>query len=230
MERIISFSDVLSPEVNQEMLKILKSSNGWQIAHDNMGRDCNIIDDPHYPGVLDSDKAVYVSDAGFVQRTYDQDKPVRNEDKYNDLNAYAKLVMHICIRRAASGGYFYNNPRLYRVFWNYYSSASYGSLHHDEHGQDKDVTFTSLIYYINDCGSEHGTRVIEPGKKNHFYESKQGNAIMFPSNTLHGGTGAPHHRQRWCLNIMFDSSFRYDKDEAEIKQLEQEHNPLAEIV
>ena len=31
---------------------------------------------------------------------------------------------------------------------------------------------------------------------------------MFPSNTLHGGTGAPHHKQRWCLNVMFESDFK----------------------
>ena len=233
MERVISFSDVLHPEINREILKILRKSNGWEIAHDHVGNNCNIIDDPYYPGVLDAKqgKLAHVSDAGFVQRTYDGEKPVRNEGFYNDLNTYAKLVMNICIKRAATGGYFYNNPRLFRVFWNYYSSASYGSLHHDEPGQDKDVTLTSIVYYLNDCGGpEYGTRVIEPSKANHFFVSKEGNAVMFPSNTLHGGTGAPHHKQRWCLNIMFDSSFHYDKDEADIKKLNQEHNPLAEIV
>ena len=44
--------------------------------------------------------------------------------------------------------------------------------------------------------------------ENIFYESIEGNAIMFPSNTLHGGTGAPHHKQRWCLNVMFESDFK----------------------
>lgn len=205
MEEVISFSDILTPEQNFFICQLLRTTNGWEIAYDQRGEDCNVINDPTYPGVLEG-KFCYTSDSGFLQKTYDDNKSVRNEESYTELNGFAKLVMKICIKRAKQHGYYYNAPELYRVFWNYYSSASHGSLHTDV--PEADTSYTSIVYYLNSTGTGHGTRVILPGDGEYFYESKEGNAIMFPSNTLHGGTGAPHHKQRWCLNVMFESDFK----------------------
>ena len=202
---LISFTDILSPEINFHLVQMLRHSNGWEIAYDHRGEDCNIINDPTYPGVLEG-KCCYTSDAGFLQRTFDANRAVRMEEYYAELNGFAKLVMNICIKRAKKAGYLHNSPHLFRIIWNYYSSASHGSLHVDH--SEEDTKYTSIVYYLNSTGPEHGTRVVIPGDGEYFYESIEGNAIMFPSNTLHGGTGAPHHKQRWCLNIMFESDFK----------------------
>jgi len=204
-DRVISFTNILSSEINFQIVQKLRRTNGWEIAYDSRGDDCNIVNDPTYPGVLEG-KCCYTSDAGFLQRTFDANRAVRMEEYYAELNGFAKLIMDICITRARNAGYCHNDPRLFRIFWNYYSSASYGSLHMDS--SEETTKYTSIIYYLNSTGSEGGTRVHIPSDGEYFYESIEGNAIMFPSNTLHGGTGAPHHKQRWCLNVMFESDFK----------------------
>jgi len=201
-EDVIYFSNILTSEQNSVLLQLLRETSGWEIGYDQRGSDCNIIDDPMYPGVSEG-KHCYTSDAGFLLKTYDDNKPVRLEESYAELNGFAKFIMNICIDRASKAGYNYPNLKLWRIFWNYYSSASYGSLHVDSDLEN----FTSIVYYLNSTGPDYGTRVNIIGDKEYFYESKEGNSIMFPSNTLHGGTGAPHHKQRWCLNIMFESDF-----------------------
>ena len=91
---LISFTDILSPEINFHLVQILRHTNGWEIAYDHRGEDCNIINDPTYPGVLEG-KCCYTSDAGFLQRTYDANRAVRMEEYYAELNAFAKLIMDI---------------------------------------------------------------------------------------------------------------------------------------
>ena len=49
MEEVISFTDILTPEQNFFICQLLRTTNGWEIAYDQRGEDCNVINDPTYP-------------------------------------------------------------------------------------------------------------------------------------------------------------------------------------
>ena len=131
MEEVISFTDILTQEQNFFICQLLRTTNGWQIGYDQRGEDCNVVNDPTYPGVLEG-KFCYTSDSGFLQKTYDNNKPVRNEESYIELNGFAKLVMKICIKRAKQHGYYHNAPELYRIR-DLYLHACTGKLWSEQH-------------------------------------------------------------------------------------------------
>lgn len=206
MNEVICFDSIVSNEINEEILDDLKTAEGWRIAFDfcDSINHTNIIRDY-------TQEQKYSSDAGFILSTLNNSHCPISEK----LNFYAELITNICLSRTRKIGYHFKNPKFIRVFWNYYNSSSYGSMHTDDgdwidhtSGFDNPESkkFYSLIYYLNTCDG-CGTKVtdFQDPKKVTLYPSVTGNAILFPSNTLHGGTGAPHMKQRYCLNVMFES-------------------------
>lgn len=225
MDNLIQFTEVLSPEINKEILLTLKAMEGWRIAWDFCDHEKyhNIIRDPTVNGVMMGEE-VYSSDAGHILSTFHIEEGDKSDPKFVKMNTFAEMILNVCLLRAKSNGYYFKDTSLVRVFWNYYSSSSFGSLHVDsgpwsKMGMDhlvknKKGSWYSLVYYLNTCNG-CGTKVVDTNDngKITLYPSIEGNAIIFPSETLHGGTGAPHMKQRYCLNVMFEAELIKKEEE-----------------
>lgn len=217
MRDVICFEKILSDEINAEVLQDVKNSVGWKIAYDfcDQTKHSNLINDPTLKS-LDITAENYSSDSGHILSTYQIDKTKIVCPTADKLNVYAEIILNVCLARANKYGLFFKDASLIRVFWNYYSSSSYGSLHKDVGNwdvaemanliKDKKNSWYSLVYYLNTCENS-GTKVLDDNDytKYTLYPSIQGNGILFPSDKMHGGTGAPHMKQRYCLNVMFEA-------------------------
>jgi len=222
---LLSFEKILPEEINAEVLQDLKQSEGWRIAFDfcDPVNHCNSITDPTVSNPFTKEKA-YSSDAGHILSTYHVGEETSTDPNFIKMNTYAEMILNVCLSRAKHQGYYYKNASLIRVFWNYYSSSSHGSLHTDsgpwsKMGMDhvlknKTSSWYSLVYYLNTCEG-CGTKVLDTndGGKITLHPSIEGNAILFPSETLHGGTGAPHMKQRYCVNVMFEAELIKKEEE-----------------
>lgn len=218
MDSLISFEQVLPDEINSQIVEDLTKMDGWRIAFDfhDIKKHVNLIVDPTVPGTLEGEPR-HSSDAGHILSTYHLEEGAKTYPGFAKMNVYAEMILNICLERAKKAGYFYKDASLIRVFWNYYSSASFGSMHQDCGSPEKidfDRPCWSLVYYLNTCEG-CGTRVIDTigGGMMEFHPSVAGNAILFPSHTLHGGTGAPHMGQRFCVNVMFEAELIKKEEE-----------------
>lgn len=218
MDSLIAFQEVLPDEINCQIVEDLAKMDGWRIAFDlhHRERHVNIITDPTVDGVLTGEQP-HSSDAGHILSTFHLEEGVKDYPGYDKMNVYAEMILNVCLQRAKKAGYFYKDASLVRVFWNYYSSSSFGSMHTDcgpPESSNFDRPCWSLVYYLNTCEG-CGTRVIDTinGGMMETYPSIAGNAILFPSHTLHGGTGAPKMGQRFCVNVMFEAELIKKEEE-----------------
>lgn len=130
------------------------------------------------------------SDSGFLSCTYHEDPANSSVYPQNTLTAWAFLVYNKVMMRSKR----FKNPRVNRFLWNYYNTGSEGSLHQDI--RDVNVNAHSIVYYLDD--SDGGTYV-----EDEFFPSKQGSAILFPSQLKHRGVGPKNSSNRFVLNVMF---------------------------
>ena len=168
------FTDIQDSYNNQVALDALRRITGWNI--------CNTRNDP----CPDS-----YSDLGLVCRTFD----IMPEELVNspELNYFAYLV---CNKIASLAGI--RNWRPARYLWNYYHRSATCNFHQDcgyYPTYDDKITYLSLVYYVNTC--DGGTTV-----ESEFFPSIEGNAVLFPSTTLHKGHPPVKDQQRFVLNGM----------------------------
>ena len=173
--------NILPDLANKKIIATLVNLN-WLIGFDN-------------PKNIRERTSFYLSegkkDLGFYKLTYCNFKNIEEKDSVSQiLNAYADMIFYIINEKL-------NNKlkQPLRYGWNYYNQSSEGTWHTDQ-GLDK---YLSIVYSLNN--SDGGTEV-KINNQSKFYKSIQGNAVLFPSNFLHRGTGPKKYRSRFNLNIV----------------------------
>lgn len=211
------YPQVLTPEINTQLHKIVLGHSRWTIVTDNLP--------------IETFQQIYNGcDAGSIICSYrnKNSKSIKIESEYKyednfvdkqmqDLNFYAELIQSIILNRSLIKKDhviypYFKNVEVIRYFWNYYHSNSIGIKHTDIN----ESNHWSIIYYLND---NPGTGTIICPEKNindlnnsiNSEESEEeilcpqiaGNAILFPSHWVHAGKSPVGNTHRCCLNILF---------------------------
>lgn len=209
------YPQVLSPEINDRLHKLLLGHSRWTVVTDNLpieifqqlyqGCDAGSIICSYRNKTSSSIKIEseygYIEDENFVDL------------QMQDLNFYAELIQSIVLNRSifhknhVSYPYF-KKIEVVRYFWNYYHSNSVGIKHTDIN----EPNHWSIIYYLN---NNPGTgTIICPNKNISNINEKHeeilspqiaGDAVLFPSHWVHAGKSPLNNTHRCCLNILFKS-------------------------
>ena len=114
----------------------------------------------------------------------------------NSFNNFGDLIYFHCKEKSKK----FKIEQITRFYWNLYSRSSKCIWHTDERGINE---FVSIIYNLHD--NDGGTE-FESG----FIKSKDGEAIIFPSNLPHKGVGPKEYKWRLNLNIVAHQKFKYE--------------------
>jgi hypothetical protein len=169
--------NILPKDINKIIIDNLIYSTNWQIGKDN---NMSIEKCRNY--LLSNES----KDFGIFQITYDA---WHNINIDSSLNLYGNIIFKIIEEKTKQ----YKFKKLCRIFWNYYNNSSKGSSHQDM----VDKNYVSFVYSLND--NEGGTFI-----NNEFIQSKNGQAVLFPSHLLHYGTNPKNSVGRFNLNCIIE--------------------------
>lgn len=173
--------------LNNNILNYLQQKGKWDFVFDTKRKNSFNMKQVASPGSF--------NDAGLARITYSSNglSGTLNDDY---LNNFGDLIYFHCKEKSKK----FKIEQITRFYWNLYSRSSKCIWHTDERGINE---FVSIIYNLHD--NDGGTE-FESG----FIKSKEGEAIIFPSNLPHKGVGPKEYKWRLNLNIVAHQKFKYE--------------------
>tara|TARA_R100001015_G_scaffold2394_1_gene690 strand:+ start:1770 stop:2336 length:567 start_codon:yes stop_codon:yes gene_type:complete len=171
--------------LNNNILNYLQKQGKWDFVYDRDRQISPNMKQVASPGLF--------TDAGLARITYSNGLSGTVNDNY--LNNFGDLIYFHCKEKSKK----FKIEQITRFYWNLYSRSSKCLWHTDEKGIDE---FVSIIYNLHD--NDGGTE-FESG----FIKSKEGEAIIFPSNLPHKGVGPKEYKWRLNLNIVAHQKLKY---------------------
>ena len=164
------------PPLNTEILDYL-SKVGWKFAADKHQE----FRKP-FSQIIKDDEA---KDYGMFITTHEE-KFDHTPDK--TLNDFGRWIFHLVNIQSK-----YNLIRPTRMYWNYYTPQAMPEWHIDE---SMVGNYVSIFYNLHDY--DGGTE-FQNGER---IESKEGDAIVFPSHLVHRGYAPVRKHHRFNLNMI----------------------------
>ena len=162
-------------KTNNRIIEHLTLNTKWMFAYDR--------EEKHL--IVDNLTKANDNDSGFIFKSFSA------EHKYTAdgfLNMFALLVKDICTEQSKR-----KIGEIIRIYWNMYVPSSKMKYHFD---MPKGNNCVSIIYNLhsNDGGTDF--------KNNKIVKSKEGQAIVFNSDSLHKGISSKIIPVRYALNIV----------------------------
>jgi hypothetical protein len=169
----------ISNKTNKQVIEYLTFSTQWMFAYDGK------TGESEKKNLIDNISKENGNNAGFMFKSYSIQHDY-TADAF--LNNFALHVKDICTKQSKK-----KIGEIIRIYWNMYVPSSKMDYHLD---MPKGNNCVSIIYNLhsNDGGTDF--------KNNKIVKSKEGQAIVFNSDSLHKGISSKIIPIRYALNIV----------------------------
>tara|TARA_R110000824_G_scaffold5938_2_gene27234 strand:- start:327 stop:896 length:570 start_codon:yes stop_codon:yes gene_type:complete len=170
-------------QINEKIINYLGTQAKWQFAPSEKPAELA----PAFSKIISPDK---ISDSGMSIITYSRNNQKEATIDYF-LNSMGDWIFYLCQERSS-----FTLKYLERIYWNLYSPTATPGWHVDNVASGGGTgEFASILYnlHTNDGGTQFESGVAP---------SKEGQAVIFPSDLKHRGVAPKKNKWRLSLNMV----------------------------